>query len=58
MTDIEPIPDLDPHSSHREVIEMARADNSLSAAWLLLGAQAAVIDAILDQLIGDDDGQT
>ena len=39
--------------NHREVVEMARTDDSLKAAWLLLGAQAAVIDAILDDLLGE-----
>jgi SAM-dependent methyltransferase len=39
--------------NHREVVEMARKDNSLASAWLLLGAQAAVIDAVLDELLGE-----
>ena len=41
--------------NHREVVEMARKDNSLASAWLLLGAQAAVIDGILDELLGGED---
>lgn len=41
--------------NHREVVEMARKDDSLASAWLLLGAQAAVIDAILDELLGETD---
>jgi SAM-dependent methyltransferase len=41
--------------NHREVVEMARKDDSLESAWLLLGAQAAVIDAVLDELLGERD---
>ena len=42
--------------NHREVMQMVRSDDSLAAAWLLLGAQAAVIDAILDALLGGGGG--
>lgn len=40
-------------ASLTEVVEMARRDDSIHMAWLLLGAQTAALDLILSELIGD-----
>jgi hypothetical protein len=41
--------------NHRQAVEMAREDDSLAAAWLLLGVQAAAIDTILTEMSAGDD---
>jgi hypothetical protein len=38
---------------HRELVEMARHQDTLASAWLLLGAQAAAIDALLSELVDE-----
>jgi hypothetical protein len=40
--------------NHRQVVESCRTPDTLAAAWLLLGTQAAAIDTILAEMIGDD----